>query len=55
MDGIHEVWQWVQRIAGVFVVVCACLYVVHCVTAGQVISFDQFDRYMRGLVAYIVR
>jgi hypothetical protein len=53
MDSIQGIWQWVQRIAGILMVVCLCLYVVRCVTTGQVVSFDRFDHYMRGLVRYI--
>jgi CHASE2 domain-containing sensor protein len=53
MPDISEVWRWTQKIAGVFMVVCLCLYVLRCVMAWRFISLDQFDHFMRGLIVYI--
>jgi hypothetical protein len=53
MHDISEVWHWTQRIAGVLVVVCASLYIIRCLTTGSVVTFDQFDHFMRGLVRTI--
>lgn len=55
MDGISGMWRWVERVAGVFLIVCFCLYVIRCVSSWQVVSFDQFDHFFRGLVVYIFR
>ena len=52
---MSDVWRWVERIAGVFMAVCFCLYLIRCISCGQLISFDQFDHFFRGLVAYILK
>jgi hypothetical protein len=41
---ISEIWHWVERIAGTFLVVCLGLYALRCIVAWDVVSFDQFVR-----------
>jgi hypothetical protein len=53
MGRLSEIWQWVQRLTGIFLLVCLSLYGLRCIMTGQVISFDQFERFFRGLVGYI--
>jgi len=55
MGYVFQIWHWTQRIAGVLVVVCLCLYLVRCAVAWDFISFDHFDRFMSGLIAYIFK
>ena len=51
---IHELWEWVQRIAGILLVVCVCLYAVRCVAAGDFVDADRFYHFLRGLVRYFI-
>jgi hypothetical protein len=53
MGYVLEIWHWTQRIAGVLLVVCLCLYLVRCAVAWDFITFNKFDYFMRGLVSYI--
>jgi len=53
MDRFFGVWTWVQRLTGIFLVVCVCLYVLRCLMSGQFITFDQFELFFKGLVRYI--
>lgn len=55
ISDISELWQWVQKIAGVLLVVCLCLYVLRCLVAAEFVSIDQFARFLRGLITYLVR
>lgn len=52
---MSNIWSLIQRVAGVFMVVCFCLYVIRCISGFQLLSFDQFDQYFRGLLGYIFR
>ena len=54
ISDISEVWQWVQKIAGVLLVVCLCLYVLRCLVALEFIGVDRFGHFLRGLVVYLV-
>jgi hypothetical protein len=51
----YEIWQWVQKIAGVLLVVCLCLYVLRCCVTADLVSLDQFARFLRGLITYLMR
>jgi len=53
MGRISELWQWVQKLTGIFLLVCFCLYGVRSIMAGQLVSFDQFEQFFKGLVRYI--
>jgi len=53
MDRILGLWAWVQKLTGVFLLVCLCLYGLRCLMSGQLISFDQFEHFFKGLVRYI--
>jgi hypothetical protein len=55
MDSFSDVWHVIERVAGVFLIVCFCLYLVRCLCGWQILTFDQFDRFFRGLVLYIFR
>ena len=55
ISDISEVWQWVQKVAGVVLVVCLCLYVLRCLVMTDLVSIDQFARFLRGLITYLVR
>jgi hypothetical protein len=53
MGRISEFWQLVQRLTGVLLLVCLGLYGLRCLLAGQLVSFDQFEHFFRGLLRYI--
>jgi hypothetical protein len=55
ISDISELWQWVQKVAGVVLVVCLCLYVLRCLVMTDLVSIDQFARFLRGLITYLVR
>ena len=46
-------WRRIERIAGILFAVGLSLYVIRCGATGSVLTFNQFDEYLRGLVAYI--
>jgi hypothetical protein len=54
ISDIPELWQWVQKIAGVLLVVCLCLYLLRCLVAGEFVGVDRFAHFLRGLVVYLV-
>jgi hypothetical protein len=54
ISDISEVWQWVQKIAGILLVVCLCLYLLRCLVALEFVSVDRFGHFLRGLVVYLV-
>ena len=53
MERMYVVWFWLQRVSGIFAVVCLCLYVLRCLIAGDVLGLDQFGHFMRGLLRYM--
>jgi hypothetical protein len=53
MERLSEFWHWVQKVTGIFLLVCLSLYGLRCIMAGQFMSFDQFEHFFRGLVRYI--
>jgi hypothetical protein len=53
MGHISEIWHLVEKVLGIFLLVCLCLYGVHSVMTGRLTTFDQFERFFRGLVGYI--
>ncbi len=53
MDRILGLWAWVQKLTGIFLLVCLSLYVLRCIMTGQLVSFDQFEHFFRGLLGYI--
>jgi hypothetical protein len=54
ISDISEAWQWVQKIAGVLLVVCLCLYVLRCLVTAEFIGTDSYGHFLRGLVVYLV-
>jgi hypothetical protein len=54
ISDISEVWQWVQKIAGVLLVVCLCLYLLRCLVTMEFIGVDRFGHFLRGLLRYLV-
>lgn len=52
---MSDIWSVFQKVAGVFMVVCFCLYVIRCISCFQLLSFDQFDQYFRELLRFIFR
>jgi hypothetical protein len=54
ISDISELWLWVQRVAGVLLVVCLCLYVLRCLVAAEFIGVDRFGHFLRGLLRYLV-
>lgn len=55
MDDLSEVWRLIQKVSGILLLVGVSLYLVRCVVGFQIVSFDQFDHFLRGLFAYIVK
>jgi hypothetical protein len=53
MERLSEFWHWVERVTGVFLLFTLSLYGLRCVMTGQFTSFDEFERFFRGLVRYI--
>jgi hypothetical protein len=53
MGRISELWHFVERVTGIFLLVCFSLYGLRCLMAGQLVSFDQFEHFFRGLLRYI--
>ena len=53
MDYIFGLWAWMQKLTSILLLVCLCLYGVRSIMAGQLISFDQFEHFFRGLLRYI--
>jgi len=54
ISDISELWQWVQKIAGVLLMVCLCLYALRCLVALEFIGVDRFGHFLRGLLRYLV-
>jgi CHASE2 domain-containing sensor protein len=52
---MSDVWHVIERVAGVFLVVCFCLYIIRCISCFQLLSLDQFDQYLRELLRFIFR
>jgi hypothetical protein len=53
MDGLLAWWHWIERIAGVVLVVYLCLYAIRCMATSHFLSPDEFIHFLRGLVGYI--
>jgi succinate dehydrogenase/fumarate reductase cytochrome b subunit len=53
MGRIFGLWSWVQRLTGIFLLVCICLYILRCVMTVSLLSFDNFEHFFRGLLRYI--
>jgi hypothetical protein len=50
---IFAIWHWVERIAGILMIVCFCLYAVRCVVAGGFIGVEAFGHFLQGLIGFI--
>ena len=48
-----DFWNLLKTIAGIGFMVLVCLYAIRCFTAGQLISLDQFDVFVRALIRHI--
>jgi hypothetical protein len=53
MGRIFGLWSWLQKLTGIFFLVSACLYIVRCVMTVSLLSFDQFEHFMRVLFRHI--
>lgn len=46
-------WQGVQKLAALALVLCLGLYGLRSLSAGQFLTLDQFELFFRGLCRYI--
>ena len=53
MHDWHESWDKAKTVSGITLIVCLCLYAIRCAMTFHVVSLNQFDRFMRGLLRYI--
>ena len=51
---ISDIWHWFQKIAGVLLVVCLCLYAIRCLVAEEFINVERFGHFLQGLLIYLV-
>jgi len=51
---LFEAWHWAERVAGILLVVCLCLYLLRCVVAWDFISVERFGHFLRGLFIYLL-
>ena len=54
ISDISEFWHWVEKIGGVVLVVCFCLYALRCLASGEFIGMDRFGHFIQGLLRYLV-
>ena len=55
MERFLTVWRWTEHIGGLLLTICFGLFFVRSVATGNLLSFEEFGRFMDGLLHYILK